>query len=299
MSEISCQAHRRMSRDDLKLIIMTKADAYYTREKTAKASQICLMQYFGNRLKDFTIVGPTAGKGAMTNGMDRNVFDIHLFDLHPHEYVKQCSYLDLEVNALGERIIIFENPPFGQFHAVRFFNTMAEFAHVEYIAIVFPYRFVGDQKSSDGKMCLDENFHLVSNVLLARDSFKSELTWGSQATIQCSFQIWKRMSTKRILPQVIVRVGKHNIRRNHRMWYLKYTLNPHRRRTKKNRRKNILTRSRPNSGARMPIGIDPSKDTPAIRAVILAAFSNSYLYSHTTYNYHPGILQVELNKLLK
>ena len=78
---------------------MTKADAYYTREKTAKASQICLMQYFGNRLKDFTIVGPTAGKGAMTNGMDRNVFEIHLFDLHPHEYVKQCSYLDLEVNA--------------------------------------------------------------------------------------------------------------------------------------------------------------------------------------------------------
>jgi hypothetical protein len=278
-----------------------KDEAYRLKLLAAKDCQGHLISFIGDDLLKYTIVCPAAGGGDMTRGMDLKIYTIFLFDLHlcpTNKTVVQCCYKVLDVNSLGDRILIFENPPFGQYHGVLFFNTMAAHSNVEIIANVFPHRFVGLQKSAKGTTCLNEYFHLVSYVLLPADSFETELTSGATAGIQCSFQIWKRMLVKRPTTTVCVRVGKHYVRRDHTILNLKHTLSPHAKRNKGTSKRSVLTRSVPNC-ASMPISIDPTKDTPLIRAVILKAFANSWRHKHTPYNYHPGILQIELDKLLK
>ncbi|MEL0212207.1 MAG: hypothetical protein VW891_16780, partial [Novosphingobium sp.] len=100
-------------------------------------------------MNDYTLVCPCAGQGVLSRGFAPKAL---LFDKHPKpEYgVKQSDYMNLNVGALGDKIMILENPPFDKDHAVKFFNRMASFRQVGYIFVICPDRFRADQLSWDG-----------------------------------------------------------------------------------------------------------------------------------------------------
>jgi hypothetical protein len=144
----------------------------------------------------YTFIGPAAGVGALTRGFkNANVLLFDLVASHKHG-VKYANYKQLDVGVYGDDVCIFENPPFGQHHAVKFFNTFAKQPQVKYMALVFPDRYPYDQREArPGGVVLNENFHCVGTKLLAFGSF--EKAGGSSAQIQCSFQLWERRASKR------------------------------------------------------------------------------------------------------
>lgn len=173
----------------------SKKDAYYTSPQLVKMVQEFFKDFLFAQGVKYTIVCPTAGDGRLTL---ENEFlpEAHLSDLDPkHPSIKQQDFNSLDVNALGHNIIVFENPPFSQHYAVKFFNAMAHYSNVKYIAIIFPDRFRGDQTSSDGKSILDRHFHLVDHMPIKEGLF--EEAGGRGVQIPASFQIWKRRETPR------------------------------------------------------------------------------------------------------
>ena len=104
-----------------------KDEAFYTKPSTVSIVQA----YFDNWMTDkglcrdrWAFVGPTAGDGALTRGF---IDDALLFDRVPNSKfnVRKCEYDQLDIGSLGDNVIILENPPFGQHHAVKFFNYIS------------------------------------------------------------------------------------------------------------------------------------------------------------------------------
>jgi hypothetical protein len=166
------------------------------------------MSIVGFRMEKHAFVCPTAGDGALSRGfLDQAL----LFDKNPvpNAGVMKSDYRTLDVASLGERVVVFENPPFDQHNAVLFFNTMVAFENVEILAIVFPDRFRSDQVSWNGKSILNPFFHCVDHMPLPFGSF--EIAGSFSAKIQCSFQIWERRASRREPVDIGIDVGKfHN-----------------------------------------------------------------------------------------
>ena len=214
-------------------------EAYYTKSSTVSLVQNCLNQWMQDNdiLRDSWIfVGPTAGEGVLTRGF---IEDALLFDRNPCPQfgVKKSEYDQLDVGSLGENIIILENPPFGQHHAVKFFNYMTGFSQVKYMALIFPDRYRGDQTSANGMSVLNEYFHCVAYTPIPFGSF--EEAGGSKVQIQCSFQIWKRMSTKRMKHDVGVDVGQYQVNGENIYWVKRFNPNKYHGKCK------CVTRSKP------------------------------------------------------
>lgn len=270
-----------------------KDDAFYTSQKAVSSIRGFLSKSV--RIKDFQVVCPTAGTGRLTKGFIKNAL---MYDRHPAPGVIQMEYQNLDVGSLGSRVLIFENPPFSQHDAVTFFNTMAAWDNVKYIAIVFPDRFRSDQISSNGKEVMHENFHCISHMPIPYGSFDD--AGSSKVYIQSSFQIWKRMSKKRTKLDIGVDVGKFHISPNiGTKFWVKIGLDPNVKRSKKTRHRRIVTRTKPDKkyGKSIPICSRRGNIDENFLKEVLRHCYTSYKH-HTPNTFHAGNFANALGEML-
>ena len=240
------------------------------------------------RQNDWTFVGPTAGRGVLTRCYLDGAL---LFDRHACVQcgVRQSEYEELDVGSLGDNIIVFENPPFGQHSAVKFFNCMARFPQVKYMALVFPDRFRGDQTSANGKSALDEYFHCTSHLPLPFGSFED--AGGVTVQIQCSFQIWERSDKKRFHPDVGFDVGGRDCTGNNVYWVKRFNPNKYKGRA------HCVTTSKPHA-RHLPIPIRVRRRVRHPKDVILRVLQNIWkdYPHHSRLSFHAGNLQNAFNR---
>jgi hypothetical protein len=249
----------------------------------------------GLKIGDHKVVCPCAGEGVLTRGFIPNAL---LFDKHPKPElgVKQSCYLRLDLGALGDPILIIENPPFGRQHVVRFFNRMASFRQVKIMAIIMPDRFRADQLDWLGRDELDPRFHCIDHLPLPYGSFED--AGGSIAQIQTSFQIWVRKAAPRAAYEG-VRVGEHNIPPAGGVdWWVK-KFNP-RTYTKSS---DVITKNRPKPDKynAMPVQFPPGIAGAEGEQILRAAIDKMWAEypEHPKPSLHPGNLKLHLDEILK
>lgn len=269
-----------------------KDEAFHTSSNTVQFVRSFLLTWMGDRKirkDDWTFVSPTAGKGALTRGfLDKAL----LFDRHPcaEMGIEQKEYEELKVGELGDNIIVFENPPFGQHNAVKFFNCMANYQQVKYMTLIFPDRYRGDQTSANGKSVLNEYFHCTSYLPLPFGSFDDAS--GSSVQIQCSFQIWERKEYKRIHIETGFKVGKYHVTTGNIFWVKRFNPNTY---TKKRK---CVTPSKPTGIFKNAIPVQVCRITRSSEKKILEVVKKTWeeYPDHSVLSFHAGNIKNIINR---
>ena len=246
-------------------------------------------------MDDNTFVCPCAGQGVLSRGFAPKAL---LFDKHPkpEHGVKQSDYMDLDIGALGDKIMILENPPFGQGNVVKFFNRMASFRQVGHIFVISPDRFRADQLSWNGRDELNPYFHCVAFMPLPYRAFENAS--GSIPQIQTSFQIWVRKETPRA-GYTGVKVGKLRVSAADADWWVKRE-KPE---TASRRSVELVTEYkfyRNGKSTGIPVKFPPGIDRAEGKKILLAAIEKMWAEypQHSKLSLHPGNLKLHLDELL-
>lgn len=160
-------------------------DRFYTSKKSV---QECLALL--NLTQYDCIIEPSAGTGSFSN----EIPNCYAYDIAPaNENIVQADWFKLDKTQFQhyKSILVIGNPPFGQQNtlATQFFNESAKFANT--IAFILPLSF----KKDSVKNRLNENFHLIEEIILTDNSFT--LVDGNTITVPCVFQIWEKQEIKR------------------------------------------------------------------------------------------------------
>lgn len=267
-------------------------NAFYTSLPVVEAIHKFLYKWMENTptfvRSDWTFVCPTAGDGRLAKGFTK----AHMFDIHPDakKKVKECSYETLDIAAIARKVVILENPPFSQGHVVKFFNTMAAWPQVGYMALVLPDRFRFDQLDSRGVTFANSFFHCVAHMPLDYGSF--ERASGVVAQIQCSFQIWERRPSERVAVDIGVDVGRAYIEDlcgDNVYWVKRRNPATTRGRTR------VVTRTRPAPSALRPIPVCIRRyhhDPLGWLTEVVTAVWAKYPY-HAEPSFHAGCIKGE------
>jgi hypothetical protein len=254
--------------------------AWYTSDIGVNVARDFFSKHFrivNKHVVGFKVVCPAAGTGRLTRGF----IQAALFDCKPspRHGVAKADYTSLDLSGLGNTIV-FENPPFGQHHAVRVFNCMAQYDNVKHIVFLFPDRFRADQLSSDGRTHLHPQFECVDYAPLPVGSFES--CDGINPFIKCSVQLWSRQT--KVRGHSLVRCGSLHVLRTDRPLWVSTNLDPNIQRNKSTRRRCCITSTkRPKS---FPVAFQGMNKDLLLRALIHCR--SEYDYSKT--RLHPGNL---------
>jgi len=207
-------------------------EAFFTAEKTVPLVQGFLTLFctvLNITIDEYQVICPCAGTGRLTKGF----IDARLFDRNEAPGITVREYMDLTVKDIGDqKALVFENPPFGQHNAVPFFNKMASFPQVEYMALIFPDKYRNHHEHPhDHRVVMNEYFHCVEYRHLPKGSFDDAS--GKTVVINTSFQLWKRKIIKR-----------EQLLWNGPVFWVETGLDPNKKRSKKNRRRGIVTISK-------------------------------------------------------
>lgn len=139
--------------------------------------------------KDLSVfIEPSAGGGALL----KHFPGAHGYDIAPQTVdIEQADFLKHDFKTVPSKTLIFGNPPFGigGHLALAFIRKAAQLADT--IAFILPATFA----KATMKNRLPDDFHLVNELKLAKDSFESPS--GEHLDVNCVFQIWRRGDTKR------------------------------------------------------------------------------------------------------
>jgi hypothetical protein len=169
-------------------------DQFYTAPTVAKSCVQAICETVLNYM-DFLWVEPAAGTGSFLNEVPVGVKKIGI-DIDPKaKGIKQADFLTWDP-LKADRTLIFGNPPFGRQSstAKAFIKRSCEFADV--VAFILPKSFEKPSMFS----AFPPNFHLVKSIPLDRDSF---ILNGVKYDVPCVFQMWKKSSELRTIPEKI------------------------------------------------------------------------------------------------
>ncbi len=173
----------------MKRIIKSDLDKFYTKREIV----LGIIQKIDFSEYDL-LVDPCCGDGAFFSNIkfDRKIG----IDISPEiEGVISHDFLTWDFSKLGvdrSKVIVVSNPPFGKQGslAMKFIRRSSEFSDT--IAFILPLSFA----KSSVKNRIPEFYHLEYEEILPEKSF---LMGGSDYSVKCVFQIWKRRSDKRII----------------------------------------------------------------------------------------------------
>lgn len=172
-------------------------DKYYTKDDIVTLCIDLIKVNLKIRNKDL-IIEPSAGNGSFIHSIKRLSKNYKFYDLEPEndEIIKQ-DFLELDYKDLQKdykKIHIIGNPPFGRQSslAIKFIKKCCEFA--DSISFILPKSF----KKESMKKYFQNNFHLIYEIDLPNDSF---LVDNVIYNVPCIFQIWKKKSHGRLLPE--------------------------------------------------------------------------------------------------
>lgn len=174
-------------------IVARKFDQFYTKQDSVK---LCMSWYNElvkiNQVKDL-IIEPSAGTGSFCSFLfGENTLFLDLFPKNSR--IMQKNFLTLEVDTKGyKKVHIIGNPPFKQ--ACAFIKKACQIG--DFVAFILPRSYKKDSR----KRYFPLNFHCVFSRDLPKDSFIFE---GSSKDVPTVFQIWKKKSYNRKLPEKLV-----------------------------------------------------------------------------------------------
>lgn len=179
-------------------------DQFFTRPAVAKQFADWVKSH---RLPVTRIIEPAAGNMDLA----RYFPGIEMYDLDPKSpKIKQQDFFAAKHDTEPGFMVVM-NPPFGRGSdlAIGFFNKAAEFA--EYIAMIVPRTFRRDSV----QVRLDQNFHLVDEYVLPRNSFYLPSEGPDRGyDVPAVAQIWQRKAEKRPKPAKPVTTANFTFVRN-------------------------------------------------------------------------------------
>jgi hypothetical protein len=181
----------------MKRILKSDLDKFYTKSELSinLISKIDISKYD-------IIVDPCCGDGSFYNNIKHN--NKIGIDILPHiENVIKHDFLTWDYSNIGydrSRVLVISNPPFGKQGslAMNFIKRSSEFSDT--IAFILPLSFC--KESVKNKLPIF--YHLEYEEILPDDSY---LLDGSNYSVKCVFQIWKRRDYKRERIESIKPIG--------------------------------------------------------------------------------------------
>ena len=168
-----------------------RLDQFYTRtevvEDLVEWYRVKRIEHNLLRFQRTRIIEPSAGTGTFLRKLP---LGSEGYDIDPKAPgISQSDFLALPLS-LDDPLLVIGNPPFGKnaSMAIKFFNRAAQAASV--IAFIVPRTF---QKVSVQNR-LDLSFHLVDEILVAKDAFIFE---GERKHVPAVFQIWVKKDMRR------------------------------------------------------------------------------------------------------
>ncbi len=175
-------------------------DMFFTPAKEAKRLTEITLKFINDKwndlnLDEYTIIEPSAGSGSFYNSIPSKYKRVGL-DIEPQiKSIKKMDFFDYRPKT--QKNIVIGNPPFGLRGnlALRFINHAAEWA--DFICFVLPPFFNSNGKGSPMTR-VDENFYLAKEIEVKTSDF--EYPTGEIVSVNSIFQIWTRLSSKKVKP---------------------------------------------------------------------------------------------------
>ena len=177
-------------------------DQFYTSVPVAKKCIETIISHLHDT-SAYTWVEPSAGNGAFFHNIP-DTYDKIGIDIDPKAAnILEQDFLTWMPASLpsSKPIIVFGNPPFGSQStlAKSFIAHSSKFASI--IAFILPKSFTKPSMSN----IFDTMFHCIHSSDIEPNAFV--INGGATYDVPCVFQIWKKMTTPRVVSQKVTEKG--------------------------------------------------------------------------------------------
>ena len=174
------------------------ADSYFTSKKTAQKCIDIFFHYLEKenvKIKNYTIIEPSAGEGIFFDLLPKNKIGIDLFDRRDDILTK--DYLVWKPKNIDTKHLVIGNPPFGVRGALALAFINRSFLFSDYVGFILPMSFHSNGKGTNMKRV--QNGHLIYSEILEGGIFFSPDN-NKEIRVNTLFQIWKKGTGEKFFP---------------------------------------------------------------------------------------------------